>query len=70
MRKHRSLGEMISTATFVGCGLFILLHSMELLDNGKIFGGISGLLLAAFVFWVGFALPSQIWSQNGEVIDG
>jgi hypothetical protein len=37
---------------------------------GKIFGGISGLLLAVFVFWVGFALPSQIWSQNGEVIDG
>ena len=32
MRKHRSLGEMISTVTFLGCGVFIFLHSMELFD--------------------------------------
>ena len=35
MRKHRSLGEMISTATFFGCGVFIFLYSMELLDIGS-----------------------------------
>ena len=35
MRKHRSLGEMISTATFLGCGLFIFLYSMELFDMGQ-----------------------------------
>ena len=35
MRKHRSLGEMISTATFLGCGVFIFLYSMELLDMGQ-----------------------------------
>ena len=40
MRKHRSLGEMISTATFIGCGLFILLHSMELLDNEENLRGV------------------------------
>ena len=35
MRKHRSLGEMISTATFLGCGVFIFLYSMELLELGQ-----------------------------------
>ena len=35
MRKHRSLGEMISTATFLGCGVFIFLYSMELFDMGQ-----------------------------------
>ena len=35
MRKHRSLGEIISTATFLGCGVFIFLYSMELFDMGQ-----------------------------------
>ena len=35
MRKHRSLGEMISTATFLACGVFIFLYSMELFDSGQ-----------------------------------
>ena len=54
MRKHRSLGEMISTATFVGCGLFILLHSMELLDNEENLRGYSGIAAGSFCILGGF----------------
>ena len=54
MRKHRSLGEMISTATFVGCGLFILLYSLELLDKGQLLRGYIGILAAIFCLLGGF----------------
>ena len=54
MRKHRSLGEMISTATFVGCGLFILLHSMELLDNEENLRGYIGIAAGGFCILGGF----------------
>ena len=46
MRKHRSLGEMISTATFLGCGVFIFLYSMELLDMGQRLRAFIGLAAA------------------------
>ena len=48
MRKHRSLGEMISTATFLGCGVFIFLYSLELFDMGQRLRGYIGLSAALF----------------------
>ncbi len=52
MRKHRSLGEMISTATFLGCGVFIFLYSMELFDMGQRLLAYLG-LAAALIFILG-----------------
>jgi hypothetical protein len=54
MRKHRSLGEMISTATFLGCGVFIFLYSMELLDMGQHLRAYVGLAAALFCILGGF----------------
>ena len=54
MRKHRSLGEMISTATFLGCGLFIFLYSMELFDMGQRLRAYIGLAAALFCIMGGF----------------
>ena len=54
MRKHRSLGEMISTATFLGCGLFIFLYSMELFDMGQRLRAYIGFAAALFCFLGGF----------------
>ena len=54
MRKHRSLGEMISTATFLGCGLFIFLYSMELFDMGQRLRAYIGLAAALFCILGGF----------------
>ena len=54
MRKHRSLGEMISTATFLGCGVFIFLHSMELFDIGQRLRAYIGLAAALFCIMGGF----------------
>ena len=48
MRKHRSLGEIISTATFLGCGVFIFLHSMELFDMGQRLRAYIGVAAALF----------------------
>ena len=48
MRKHRSLGEMISTATFLGCGIFIFLYSMELFDVGQRLRAYIGFAAASF----------------------
>ena len=48
MRKHRSLGEMISSATFLGCGVFIFLYSMELFDMGQRLRAYLGLSAALF----------------------
>jgi len=54
MRKHRSLGEMISTATFLGCGVFIFLYSMELFDMGQRLRAYIGLTAALFCILGGF----------------
>jgi len=54
MRKHRSLGEMISTATFLGCGVFIFLYSMELFDMGQRLRAYIGLAAALFCILGGF----------------
>ena len=54
MRKHRSLGEMISTATFLGCGVFIFLYSMELLDMEQHLRAYIGLAAALFCILGGF----------------
>ena len=48
MRKHRSLGEIISTATFLGCGVFIFVYSMELLGTGQKLRAYIGLAAALF----------------------
>ena len=54
MRKHRSLGEMISTATFLGCGIFIFLYSMELFDVGQRLRAYIGFAAAFFCMLGGF----------------
>ena len=54
MRKHRSLGEMISTATFLGCGVFIFLYSMELYDLRQLLRAYIGLAAALFCILGGF----------------
>ena len=61
MRKHRSLGELISTATFLGCGAFILLHSIELFDLGQRLRAYIGLSAALFCILGGFFLRNP-WS--------
>ena len=68
MRKHRSLGEMISTATFVGCGLFILLHSMELLDNEENLRGYIGIAGGSFCILGGFrfAIANLVTKWRGD----
>lgn len=68
MRKHRSLGEMISTATFVGCGLFILLHSMELLDNEENLRGCIGIAAGSFCILGGFrfAIANLVTKWRGD----
>ena len=68
MRKHRSLGEMISTVTFVGCGLFILLHSMELLDNGQNLRGYIGIAAGSFCILGGFrfAIANLVTKWRGD----
>ena len=54
MRKHRSLGEMISTATFLGCGVFIFIYSRELLELGHHTRAYIGLAAALFCIAGGF----------------
>ena len=54
MRKHRSLGEMISTATFLGCGVFIFIYSMELLELGQDTRAYIGFAAALFCILGGF----------------
>lgn len=44
MLRHRSLGEMISTATFLGLSIYLLLYSIELLDNDQKWRGCGGLV--------------------------
>jgi hypothetical protein len=45
-RSHRSLGEMISTATFLGLSAYLLAYSLGLLEAGDIWRGYGGLLAA------------------------
>ena len=68
MRKHRSLGEMISTATFIGCGLFILLYSVDLLDKGQNLRGYVGLIAGTFCVLGGFrfTIAKLITKVRGE----
>ena len=47
MRKHRSVGEMISTFCFVGVGFYLLIYSLDLLDSGEILRGYGCLLASA-----------------------
>ena len=62
MRKHRSLGEMISTATFLGCGVFIFIYSMELFEVGQQLRAYIGLAAALFCFMGGlrFAIANLV----------
>ena len=62
MRKHRSLGEMISTATFLGCGVFIFIYSMELLEMGQKLRAYIGLAAALFCIMGGlrFAIANLV----------
>ena len=68
MNKHRSLGEMISTATFIGCGIFILLYSMDLLDTGNNFRAYIGLLAGTFCILGGlrFTIANLVTKWRGE----
>ncbi len=68
MRKHRSLGEIISTATFIGCGLFILLYSMDLLDKGENLRGYIGFIAGTFCVMGGFrfTIAKFITKVRGE----
>lgn len=68
MNKHRSLGEMISTATFIGCGIFILLYSMDLFDTGNNFRGYIGILAGTFCVLGGFrfAIASLVAKWRGK----
>jgi hypothetical protein len=52
MLRHRSLGEMISTATFLGLSIYLMLYSIELLDSGHNWRGIGG-LAASFLCGLG-----------------
>ena len=47
MRKQRSIGEMISTVTFFGLSAYLLIFSLELLEEGEKLRGTVGLLAAA-----------------------
>ena len=62
MRKHRSLGEIISTATFLGCGVFIFIYSMELFEIGQQLRAYIGLAAALFCFMGGlrFAIANLV----------
>ena len=44
MRKHQTIGEMISTCCFVGVGLYLLIYSLDLLESGNTLRGYVGLL--------------------------
>ena len=47
MRKHRSVGEMISTFCFVGVAFYLLIYSLDLIAAGENLRGYCGLLAAA-----------------------
>ena len=56
MRKQRSLGEMI-THNILGCGVFIFLYGMELLNMGHHLRAYIGFVAAFLYFrWIRFAI--------------
>lgn len=40
MRRNQSIGEMISTVTFLGLAAYLLIFSLDLLQNGELWRGI------------------------------
>ena len=46
MRKQRSIGEMISTVTFFGLSVYLLIFSLGLLEEGEKLRGAIGLFAA------------------------
>ena len=48
MRKHQSVGEMISTCCFVGVAFYLIIYSLDLLESGEILRGYGGLLASVF----------------------
>jgi hypothetical protein len=46
MRKQRSIGEMISTVTFFGLSIYLVIFSLGLLEEGEKLRGTIGLLAA------------------------
>ena len=47
MRRNQSIGEMISTVTFLGLAAYLLIFSLDLLHNDELWRGMGGLLAAA-----------------------
>ena len=47
MQKQRSIGEMISTVTFFGLSIYLLIFSLGLLGENENLRGTIGLLAAA-----------------------
>ena len=47
MRKQRSIGEMISTVTFFGLSVYLMIFSLGVLEEGEKLRGTVGLLAAA-----------------------
>lgn len=68
MRKHRSIGEIISTVTFIGCGLVILPYSMGLLEQGENVRGYIGLISATLCFLGGlrFTIANLFAKWRGD----
>ena len=48
MRKHQSVGEVISTFCFVGMAFYLLIYSLDLLESGQTLRGYGGLLASVF----------------------
>ena len=48
MRKHQSVGEVISTFCFVGVAFYLLIYSLDLLESGQTLRGYGGLLASVF----------------------
>ena len=46
MRRNQSIGEMISTVTFVGLAAYLLIFSLDILQSGEFWRGMGGLLAA------------------------
>jgi hypothetical protein len=44
MRKHQSVGEIISTFCFVGMAFYLLIFSLDMLESGENLRGFGGLL--------------------------
>ena len=55
MRKHQSVGEMISTFCFVGVSFYLLIYSLDLLE--------SGVILYRRITFCSYALMSERFRQ-------